>query len=73
MKVGKSRPYSFDEFSERFSTDSRIGMGIAKLAILGERRLRITTVPGVDVPAYNLGGVHQFVGSQLPRLNSSAK
>jgi hypothetical protein len=51
-------------------------MGIAKLAILGEsgdKRLRITTVPGIDVPAYNLGGVHQFVGSQLPRLKSSAK
>ncbi|HEY5741572.1 MAG TPA: hypothetical protein VIS99_03445 [Terrimicrobiaceae bacterium] len=44
-------------------------MGIAKLAVLGEsgdKRLRITTVPGVNVAAYNLGGFHQLIETESP-------
>jgi hypothetical protein len=51
-------------------------MGIAKLAVLGEsgdKRFRVTTVPGVDVAAYDLGGFHKVVAWQLPRLASRMK
>ena len=51
-------------------------MGNAKCAVSREgrdKRVRVTTIPGVNVAAYNLGGFHQLVPWQLPLLASRMK
>ena len=61
MKVGKSCPYGFHKFSQRFSADSGIVMGVAKRAIFregGDKNIRIATVPGIEVAAYKVGRFH---------------
>ena len=61
MKVGKSCPCCCDKFSKRFSAESRVIMGIAKRAIFRESRdkcARVTTIPSINVAAYNVGGFH---------------
>jgi hypothetical protein len=61
MKVGESCPQSFYICGKSFSADAGISLRTAKRSSFGEigdKRVRIATVPGFMVAASNFGGFH---------------